>query len=45
MNSALVQSYELDNEPTYHTEEQAHEAYLQAGWDCLMEEELWCEYC
>jgi hypothetical protein len=40
MNSALVQSYELDNEPTYPTEEQAHEAYLQAGWDYLAEEEV-----
>lgn len=43
MNSALVQSYELDNEPTYPTEEQAHEAYLQAGWDYLAEEEVWCD--
>jgi hypothetical protein len=41
--NALALSYTLDNEPTYPTEEQAHEAYLQAGWDYLAEEEVVCE--
>ena len=39
----LILSYELDNEPTYPTEELAHEAYLLAGWDCLAEEGVWCD--
>ena len=43
--NALILSYELDNEPTYPTEEQAHEVFLLNGWDCLAEEEAWCEYC
>jgi hypothetical protein len=44
MNSSLVLSYQLDNEPTYPTEEQAHEAYLLAGWDYLADdEEVVCE--
>lgn len=38
--SALILSYELENEPAYPTEEQAHEAYLLNGWDYLAEEEV-----
>ena len=41
--SPLAMSYTLDLEPTYPTEEQAHEAYLLGGWDCLQPDEVTCE--
>lgn len=43
MNSFLVLSYELDNEPTYPTEEEATEVFLRMGWDYFTEEEVVCE--